>query len=141
MSVLHLSTAARNAAVNSVVSLIDGGASDPGVINIYDGTMPATPATAVSTQVLLATLTFSDPSFLTGSTANGAVAADEITPDSDAAATGTATWARILDGDDAVVMDVDVGLSDATLILNTTSVVAGGTVSIASATFTMPSGI
>jgi hypothetical protein len=140
MTTLHLSTAARNAAVNAVVLLIDGGTSDPGKIEIYGGTIAATPATAPATSAL-ATLTFSDPAFLTGSTANGTVAADSITPDTDAAADGTATWARILDGDDNVIMDVDVGLSDATLVLNTVTIVAGGTVSITSANFTMPSGI
>ena len=134
---VYLSTAARNAAANGVVDLIDAG-SGAGTLLIYDGTRPANANTAVSTQTLLATLTFSDPAF--GNAATGVATASSITGDSSADATGTASWARALDSDANVVADFSVGTSGADINLNSVSLVAGGTVDITSFTITMPDG-
>jgi hypothetical protein len=56
--VLHASTGARNAAVDAVAALLNSG-----TIKVYDGSMPASPATAVTSQTLLATLTFNSTAF------------------------------------------------------------------------------
>lgn len=138
MSILRLSNAARNAAADAVVDLLDGG-SGAGLLKIYSGTMPATPDTAISDQVLLATLTFSDPAFAAAAT--GTAAASTIADDTSADDTGTAAWARLIDSAGAVVMDVDVGTTGTTIILNTTNVVSGAVIRITSATITMPSGV
>jgi hypothetical protein len=137
MAWLKLSNAARSAAADAIADMCDA-ASAAGTIKIYDGTAPATADTAVTTQVLLATLTFSDPAF--GAASNGVVTADTITDDSSADASGTATWARIEDSDGTNIMDVDVGTAGATLVLNTTSIIAGAVVRVTGAVLTMPSG-
>ena len=99
-----------------------------GTIKVYDGTRPATPDTAVTTQTLLVTFALPDPA---GTVTNGVWEADAI----DAAmiaATGTAAWARLFDATGAVIADVDVGLtdSDAALWLDNLSLVAGGLVTV-----------
>ncbi len=133
MAVLRLSTTARNALANAIKTAIDAGSAG-GTIKIYTGTHPTTPQDA-ATGTLLATLTFGDPSF--GSASVGVITANTIAQ-VNAAATGTAGWARIADSDGNAIMDVDVGTSGATINLNTTSIVSGGPVSITSATITMP---
>lgn len=137
MANVRLATAANNAACDAVVDLIDGGAG-AGTVNIYDGTQPANANTAVSTQNLLATLTFSDPAF--GAASGGVATASAITSDTSADATGTATWARVLDSNAATIFDCDVGTSGATINLNTVSIVTGATVAITSFTMTHPDG-
>ena len=137
MAWVRLSAAARNAAANAIVDLIDGGSSN-GTVKIYTGTAPTNPDTALGSQILLATLTFSDPAF-TASDA-GTVFAEAISDDTSADTSGTAAWARISDSAGTAIIDVDVGVAGATLNLNTTEIIAGATVRIVSGSFTMPSG-
>lgn len=114
---------------------INAGASAP-QIKFYTGTKPAGPATAITSQTLLGTLVCSDPAV----SASGAVVTfASISPDTSADATGTATWARILDGDGTAVIDVDVTneAGDGVIKLNTTSIVSGGPIQISSFTFTV----
>jgi hypothetical protein len=63
-----------------------------------------------------------------------------FTEDSSADATGTATWARVEDSDGAWVMDMDVGTSGQNpapeLVMNTTSITAGGPIRIDSGSLT-----
>jgi hypothetical protein len=130
-----ISNAARNAMVNALTTLLDAGAG-AATIKIYTGTQPAGPGTAVGAQVLLGTLTCSDPAFPTGS--NGVATASAITADSSADATGTATWFRALDSNAVAIIDGSVGTSAADLILDSVSIVAGGTISVTSWVITMP---
>lgn len=123
-------TALRNSQLNAVRDRIDAG-SGPGKLRIYSGTRPSTGGTATT---LLAELTFSDPCAPNAS--NGVLTFNTITADSSAAASGTATWFRIVDSDGNFVMDGDVGTSGADLNLNSTSITAGGTVSVTSFTIT-----
>jgi len=119
----------RNARLDAITTAIDAGAG-AGTIKIYDSTGTGRPATGadVTTQVLLATLTFTDPSF--PAAAAGAMSANAITDDVAADATGTATWFRVEDSVSGHVMDGDVGTSGSDLNLNTVSLVVGATVSI-----------
>lgn len=133
----ELSNAARSAAADAVVDLIDAGAG-AGKLRIYDGTQPAGPDTAVSSQVLLAELTFGDPAF--GAASNGVATANAITADASANATGTATWFRVLDSNNVAICDGSVGTSSADLVLNTASIVSGAQVSVTSLTYTQPAG-
>jgi hypothetical protein len=139
MATLIISDAARNAAANAIVDLIDAGVG-PGIIEIYDGAMPAGPGSAVTTQTLLATLIFSDPAFGDGEA--GVVTAASITNDSAADASGTATWFRVKDSDGVAIADGDVSDEAGTgvLRLEDTALTAGIPVAINSFTFTMPSG-
>jgi hypothetical protein len=126
-------TALRTTRITAVLTAIDA-ATGAGTGKLYSGTRPATGA-AVTTQTLLATLTFSTTS---GTVSNGVLTFSAITADSSADADGTATWARIADGDGNFVADLSVGAtgSGADIILNNVNIVAGGEVSISSASIT-----
>lgn len=133
-----ISTAARNAACDAIVDLIDGG-TGAGTVEIRTGSKPATPATA-ATGTLLATLTLSDPAF--GSAANGVATAGAVTGDSSADASGTAGWFRVKDSSGTAIMDGTVTLSGGggDMILSALDIVAGGTVNVSAWTVTMPAG-
>lgn len=62
----------------------------------------------------------------------GKLTFNEIFEESAAITSGTATWARFVDGDGVSVFDVSVGLlgSGAELILNTTTIIEGGGIRI-----------
>jgi hypothetical protein len=128
-----LADTAVNAEANAVVDLLDGGK-----IQIYDGAQPANADTAVSTQTLLAELTFGTPAF--GAAAAGVATANAITPDSSADATGTATWFRALKSDTTKMFDGSVGTSGCNLNLNSTAIQLGAAVSISAFTFTASKG-
>lgn len=113
------------------------------VINIYSGTVPTDADTALGAQTLLAQLTCAATAQASITDANpGALATfDTITSDSSADATGTASFFRILTQSGGTVTNQGtVGTSSADLILNTTSITSGSTVSITAATMTLPEG-
>ena len=125
-----LTNLAANAAADAVARLVDAGK-----LRIYDGTQPATADTAVSTQVLLSTLTLNATSAPVA--AAGVLSFNAITQDASAAATGTATWFRVLKSDNTTaVFDGSVGTATSDIILNTVSIVAAAVVSISSFTYT-----
>jgi hypothetical protein len=134
---MRLATATRNALADKIDDLINAGAAG-GTIKIYTATQPASANTAISDQTLLATLTFAEVAF--GAASAGVITAETITEDAAADADGTAAWARIADSDGNTIFDCDVGVSGATINLNTVNLVTGGPVSITSFTITMPSG-
>lgn len=113
------------------------------VINIYDSTVPADADTALGAQVLLAQLTCSATAFtsVVDDTPGALATFAAITSDSSANATGTATFFRILTQDaGTVVAQGTVGTATSDLILNTTAITSGSTVSITSATILLPEG-
>lgn len=132
---IKISTAARNAACDAVVDLIDGGASF-GTIKIYDGTQPAGPGTAISSQVLLATFTLEDPAFGSASTGVATLDATPILSTTGLAAS-TATWFRAADSNAVAVLDGSAGTSGTDLILNTATISVGVTVECSAGTITM----
>ena len=105
-----------------------GGAA---TVEIYTGTKPATPDTAITSQVLLGTCTCSATA---GTYANRRFTFNAITQDSAADASGTATWARFLDGAGTGVLDVDVTTTGGGgfMQMNNTAITIGGPISIAS---------
>ena len=121
--------AVANAAANAAVALADGGS-----LRIYNGSQPATAATAVSGQTLLAELTLGNPAF--GSASSGVATANSITADSSANATGTASWFRVVSSGGTGLWDGTVGTSGADLNLDSVDLVSGGNVSVTSFTFT-----
>ena len=129
---IGLAPAIRNARLQVIADAINAGAG-AGTLKFYSGARPVTGG-AVTT--LLATLTFSDPA--NASIASGVLTFSAITQDASADATATATWARIQDSTGAFVADLSVGAvgSGADIILNNTSIVAGGAVSILSFSIT-----
>lgn len=126
------STGARNAALDAAKARLNNG-----YLRIYSGTRPAGPGTALSGNTLLAELRFGATAF--GASSNGAASANAITQDSAADATGTATFARLLQSDGTTAeADIEVGTSGANLNLNTTSITAGQAVSVSSLTYSLP---
>lgn len=127
------------AGVKAVVLLLNSGK-----LEIYSGSQPTDANTALGSQTLLSTLTFgatafADPPVASGSAGSKVVTstANTITSDTSAANTGTAAWFRAFKSDGTtVVMDGSVDTSGADLNLNTTSIVAGATVSCTSFTVT-----
>ena len=136
MAIVRIATTLKNSMLTPVRDAIDAGAG-AGTIKIYTSPMATLPSDAISTQTLLGTLTFSDPS---GSSPTGGVfTASAITQDSSADATGTAAWARIADSTGTVVMDVDITATGGggAMQMNTTSVVIGGPLLISALTVTL----
>jgi len=114
----------RNTMLDAITSL--AGASC--LINIYDGTRPATGGTATT---LLAQLT-GNATFAPAAS-GGVLTLNAITQDSSANATGTATWFRIYASNGTThVMDGNVGTSGSDLNLTTVSIVTAQPVSISS---------
>jgi hypothetical protein len=125
-----LANVAANAAADAVVDQ-----ADAGLLRIYDGTQPANADTAVTTQTLLAELTFGTPAF--GNAVAGVATANAITQDAAANATGTATWFRVVKVDGTTTLwDGSVGTATANLILSTTSINTGDSVSVSACTYT-----
>jgi hypothetical protein len=117
-------TGLRNAQMDAITTF----AGNSGKLRIYSGTRPATGGTATT---LLAELTCN--ATFAPSASGGVLTLNAITADSSADATGTATWFRLLKSDGTtIVMDGDVGTSGSDLNLNSTSITAGGTVSVTS---------
>ena len=136
MAIVHFATAPANNALTQFMNAIDAG-STGGTIKIYTGTMPATTATAVTSQTLLGTLTFAKPS---GAVSDKTFTAAAITQDSSADATGTATWARIADSSGNAVIDIDITVvgGGGALQLNTVNIVAGGPILVSSFVIYLP---
>jgi hypothetical protein len=135
MAILRFATTVKSAVLAPVIAAIDAGGG-AGTIKVYTGTIPATPATAIVAQVLLGTLTFSDPC---GSETGGTITMSAITQDSAADATGTASWARVQDSTGTVVCDVDITTTGGggTMQLNTTNIVIGGPILVTAFTITV----
>lgn len=129
----RLSNVGANAAADAVCALANNG-----FLDIEDSTgtgQPATADTAITTQVRLASLPLNATAC--GSAVAGVATFNAITSDASADATGTATWFRVYKSDHTtVVFDGSVGTSGANLNLSSTSIVATGTVSVSSLTFT-----
>lgn len=128
----RISINARNVQLDALRVLLDGG-----FLRIYDGAQPASPDTAITTQVLGAELSLGNPAF--GAAVNGVITANAITADASANATITATWFRAFKADGTTaVIDGSVGTSASNLILNSTSIVATAPVSVSAWTHGLP---
>jgi len=125
-----LSNGAKSQAADAIVDLFDDTA---GYLNIYDGTKPANPNTAITTQTLLATVVI-DAAF---SGASSGVATTAALGSAVVLTTGTASWFRIFTSGDVVVADGTVGATnDFDLTLSTTSLVEDDEISGVTLTYT-----
>lgn len=120
-----LEVAARNAAVDAVVDLIDVGTTDANGDLVID----------TSGDVEVATLALSATAF--GAATTGTATANAISDDTNATG-GTAAKFKFQDKDNARVMGGTVGTSGAELNLSSVSIGAGDTVSVSSFTVTQP---
>ena len=130
---LKFSTSLANARANAITSTVGGSA----LLNIYDGTQPAGPDTAITTQTLLAQLTCN--ATFAPAAASRVLTLNSITQDASSNNTGTATWFRLTTSGGTAHIDGTVGTASADLIVTTTSVVATQPFSVTSATITEPS--
>lgn len=133
----RLAAAARNAACDAIVDLVDAG-SGAGTLKIYTGAQPAT-ADTTETGTLLATVALVDPAF--GAAANGTAAGGDpaaVNP----VASGTAGWFRVEDSTGANVYDGSVTATGGggDLQLSNTAIGPGINVDITSLSFTVPAG-
>lgn len=125
-----LTNLGANTEIDALTALLNSGK-----LRIYDGTQPATADTAISTQTLLAELTFNATAF--GAGVAGVATANSITSDTDADATGTATWYRLFKSDGTTaVLDGSVGTSSANLNLNSVAIQQHAQVDVTAFTLT-----
>ena len=131
-----IGVAARNAACDAVVDLIDAG-SGAGYIQVRTGSPPTNPGDSNS-GTLLGTLPFSDPAF--GSASTGVATASAITNDSSADASGDAGHFRAFDSNNVCHLQGTAGESADTpdMVFDEKSIVAGGVIACTSFTVTMP---
>lgn len=130
----RLSTAARNAACNGIVDLLDAGAG-AGTIGFRTGAQPTNVGDA-DTGTLLGTCTFSDPAF--GNASTGVATASAITSDTNADASGTCAHARFKDSDANICFDADAAQGSGTVNFDNNVIVAGGTIAVSAMTVTVP---
>lgn len=125
---LTLTTAARNAACNAIVDLVDVGSTNAS----------ARIELMTSGDVEVATMVMSNPAF--GAAVAGVATANSISNDSSATG-GTVALFRVIDRDETEVWRGTVGTpgSGADVTMSTTTVGAGDIVAVSSFTFTMPS--
>lgn len=122
--------ATRTALATALAALCNGG-----TLKIYDGAQPANAGTAVTTQVLLATLTLPNPAF---TEASGVLTLASAIADVAAVAAGTASWFRIASSGGATVCDGSVGTSAANLVLNSVAIQTGADVGVSALSITIP---
>lgn len=130
---LKYSAALKNAQQDAITAKI--GAS--GLLLIYSGVQPTNPDTAITSQVLLATLTC-NVTFAPAST-GGVVTLNAISngTGSAGAAGGTvATWYRLETSAGVPHVDGTVGITGCDINLNNTNIATGQTVSVTSLAYT-----
>ena len=132
--VIHTSTATRNARLQALMNQLDAD-TNPGYIEFYTATQPATGGDAITTQTLLGTVTLSKPS---GTITGGVLTFSTITADSSADDAGDIDWCRFYDGAGTWVMDGNCGLSasDALVRFQTVTTQVGGIIQILSGSLT-----
>lgn len=126
----RLGTAARNACVDAVGPLMNGGS-----IQIRTGSQPTNVSDAAG-GTLLGTLTFSATAFGAGST--GTATANSITSDTSADNSGTAGHARFLNSGGTAIADAECAQGSGVVNFDNTTIVAGGVIAISSMTITQP---
>lgn len=118
-----LENAVRSLACDAIVDSVDAG-SGAGYIQIE-----------TSGDAEIATLPMSDPAF--GAASNGVATANAITSDTSATG-GTAAQASVYDSNNVKKWEMTLGTSGTEVIISSTSIGAGDTVSMSSLTVTVP---
>jgi len=127
MATLQHPTLVRNTIADTVVDLIDAGGS-AGTLNFYTS----------NGGTLLATLTFSSTAF--GGASSGVATAAAITEDANTAA-GTVAWFEVHDSSGNTIFEGDVTDDDTgtgSILLSSTTLGTGDTLSVTSLTYTAP---
>ncbi len=128
---IAITTAHNNARLAGTVAYLDTGTANAAV-RVYGGTRPATPADT-PTSAMLVQVSLTKPC---GTVDAGALTLTQL-EDGLITETGTATWARIVNGDGATAFDCDAGQGAGawTVQLAQVNLYAGGDARIVGATF------
>ncbi len=134
--VVRFSRAISTTFCNAIIAALDAGGGDA-TIKLYTGTMPATPETAINSQVLLGTCACSYP---VGTESGGTLTFGTIDNDVSADATGTATWARFSTVGGTACFDGNVGTvgSGSWIEMVTTAIVATAPIAFTAGSITLP---
>lgn len=127
MATINFSVASKSARSTALNTSIGTAAK----IKIFTGSIPASPDSA-NTGTLLATFTGNTSSAF-GAVSSGVLTLNNLTDSNNqvtAVATGTAGYARIETSGGTAVLDLDVGTSSASIILNTLSITSGGPIQL-----------
>ena len=116
---------------NNMLDEITAQIGSSGLLRIYSGSRPATGGAETTQLAQLALSATAAPA-----ASGGALTFSSISDDTSADATGTATWARLCTSAGAAVVDMSVGQGSGDLSFDSTSFVAGGTVSVTSLVIT-----
>jgi hypothetical protein len=127
---VRLDTDLRNNLATEIAARFPAGST----VEIRTGTQPASANTAAS-GTLLGTITLPATPW---AAASGGSIAKQGTWSVEAVETGEAGYARIIGGSNAI--DVSVGETGADWTIDNASIVSGGTITIVSASITVPSG-
>jgi len=132
---IGLATSLRTARMQAIVDAFDAGTGAGKILLYTAGSGRPSTGAVITDQVLLGTITLSDPC---GTVTDGVLTFAAFTEDSLADNTGDIAWARGVDGDNNFVMDFGCGLSGSgqEIIFNTLSVQAGGVIQILSGALT-----
>ena len=124
---IKFDTTTRNAMLDALIARV----GTSGLLRIYNGTRPADPGTAITSQTMLVELTCNATAFAPA--ASGGVLTANAISNGTAAATGTASWFRLFQSNGTTaIIDGDVGTSGSDLNLNNTSIATSQTVSVTS---------
>jgi len=126
----------RSAIAQDLIAAMAAGSTNPNpVLEIYDGSIPASMGGAIS-DTLLATLTLTAQA---ATESNGVITFDPITEDVSADDNGQMGWCRILDrdGDEAVYFTISDNAGNGEIKFNSTTVVAGSPVAVTNLTVTV----
>lgn len=133
----RLATTTQNTTCQALVGFIDNGSTiAAGQILIYSGSQPATPQTAAS-GTLLVTVSFNNPSFGAPSVGVSTMATGTAVS-ATVSTSGTAGWFRVQNRAGNTVFDGAISTSGSDMNFDNVNFVAGGTVTINSATITVP---
>ena len=134
MTVLRISSDVASGQMDDLTPRLDDG-----YMRIYEGGQPASVDDPLGAVTLLAELRFGMPA--SPAAVDGVATFNAMTPDAAADATGTAEFARCYESDGVTaVLDCDVGVVNATAIIDTTAIVAGSPVDCTSFQLTQPKG-
>lgn len=138
MSDFRVAGSVRQAMTDSATSLLDAGGG-PGELRLFAGAPPASVDAFLTDQTMLGGLVLSVPAFQPAD-ASGQAVANPLQADTGAAATGEATFFRLLDAQGTALFQGDVSAVDAggDLELNTTVVQAGVEIIVTEFTLTLP---
>jgi hypothetical protein len=128
-------------ALNAIVDTCDVGTGTASAhLKFYNGTVPTYADSTLAGNTVLADLTMTNTAFGNASDTNpgGTAAAATITDDSDADATGTCTFARIVNRDGTSAIQFTVGTSGAEINFNSFAIQQHARVQCTSLSVTLP---